>query len=87
MEAIYAHHVLHGLATFETMPPQASELEARRETVVLAGTAGRQTDPSPITCARVDAEGPLGNSFWCRSPLSGMPRRTNDQQATAGTPQ
>lgn len=39
VEAIYAHHVLQGLATFETMPPPASELEARRETVVSAGNS------------------------------------------------
>lgn len=29
VQAIYAHHVLHGLATFEEEPPTAGELNAR----------------------------------------------------------
>lgn len=37
VQAIYAHHVLHGLATFEEEPPTAGELNARRESVVAAG--------------------------------------------------
>jgi L-amino acid N-acyltransferase YncA len=37
VQAIYAHHVRYGLATFEEEPPTASELNARRETVVTAG--------------------------------------------------
>lgn len=37
VQAIYAHHVLHGLATFEEMPPPASELNTRREAVIAAG--------------------------------------------------
>ena len=35
--AIYAHHVLHGLATFEEVPPSVEELTARRQAVVAAG--------------------------------------------------
>jgi phosphinothricin acetyltransferase len=34
IERIYAHHVLHGLATFEEIPPDAAELAARREDVL-----------------------------------------------------
>ncbi len=37
IQAIYAHHVLHGLATFEEVPPTATDLNARREAVVAAG--------------------------------------------------
>ena len=37
VQAIYAHHVLTGLATFEETPPTVSELKARRETAVAAG--------------------------------------------------
>ena len=35
--AIYGHHVLHGLGTFEEDPPLASEIESRRASVVDAG--------------------------------------------------
>jgi len=35
--AIYAHHVLHGLATFEEVPPSAGELLARRAAIMQAG--------------------------------------------------
>ena len=37
IQAIYAHHVLHGLATFEEVPPTTAEMAARRQTVVDAG--------------------------------------------------
>jgi phosphinothricin acetyltransferase len=37
IQAIYAHHVLHGLATFEEVPPSADELAARRAAVVALG--------------------------------------------------
>lgn len=37
VRAIYVHHVLHGLATFEEEPPTAGELNARRESVIGAG--------------------------------------------------
>ncbi|HEY0958599.1 MAG TPA: GNAT family N-acetyltransferase [Novosphingobium sp.] len=35
--AIYAHHVLHGTATFETEPPDAAEIAARMEKVAASG--------------------------------------------------
>jgi phosphinothricin acetyltransferase len=34
---IYAHHVLHGLASFEEVPPDAAELAARRKEVLTHG--------------------------------------------------
>jgi L-amino acid N-acyltransferase YncA len=37
IQAIYAHHVLHGLATFEEVPPSLPEMTERRATVVKAG--------------------------------------------------
>lgn len=37
IQAIYAHHVLHGLATFEEVPPSVEELGARRAAVLGAG--------------------------------------------------
>jgi L-amino acid N-acyltransferase YncA len=35
--AIYAHHVLHGLASFEIEPPSAEEMAQRRETILAGG--------------------------------------------------
>jgi phosphinothricin acetyltransferase len=35
--AIYAHHVLHGSATFETVPPEAAEIAARMARIADAG--------------------------------------------------
>jgi len=35
--AIYAHHVLHGLGTFEETPPSAAEMAARRTAVLAQG--------------------------------------------------
>lgn len=37
VQAIYATHVLHGLATFEEIPPDLAEMNARREAVLAAG--------------------------------------------------
>ena len=37
IQAIYAHHVLHGLATFEEVPPSVSEIAQRRAAVLTAG--------------------------------------------------
>ncbi len=34
MQAIYAHHVLHGTGTFETEPPSVADLSARRADVL-----------------------------------------------------
>lgn len=35
--AIYAHHVLHGTGTFETEPPSAADMAARRTDVLSKG--------------------------------------------------
>lgn len=37
IQAIYAHHVLHGLATFEETPPPVEEMLSRRAAVLAAG--------------------------------------------------
>ena len=37
IRAIYAHHVLHGLASFEEQPPDAAELRRRRADVLARG--------------------------------------------------
>jgi phosphinothricin acetyltransferase len=37
IQAIYAHHVLHGLASFEETPPGVAELMARRAAVLAQG--------------------------------------------------
>ncbi|MCZ0735766.1 GNAT family N-acetyltransferase [Phreatobacter sp. AB_2022a] len=37
VQAIYAHHVLHGLATFEETPPSVDEMLSRRSAVLAAG--------------------------------------------------
>lgn len=37
IQAIYAHHVLHGLASFEEMPPDAAELAKRRDALLAQG--------------------------------------------------
>jgi len=34
---IYAHHVLHGTASFETEPPDAAEIARRRDDVLIRG--------------------------------------------------
>lgn len=44
---IYAHHVLHGLASFETVPPSRDELAARRAAVLELGL--------PFLVAKIDA--------------------------------
>lgn len=35
--AIYAHHVMHGTASFEEIPPDLEEMKKRREAVLAAG--------------------------------------------------
>lgn len=37
VQEIYAHHVLHGLASFEETPPSVDEMTARRATVLKLG--------------------------------------------------
>jgi len=37
IQAIYAHHVLHGLGTFETEPPDGNEIRARYSQITAGG--------------------------------------------------
>jgi len=37
VQAIYAHHVLHGLASFEEVPPSVEELTRRRAEILARG--------------------------------------------------
>lgn len=37
VQAIYAHHVLHGLGTFEEVPPPLEDIKARYGAIVAAG--------------------------------------------------
>lgn len=37
IQAIYAHHVLHGVASFEEVPPDVAELDRRRADIVARG--------------------------------------------------
>lgn len=37
VQAIYAHHVLHGTASFEEIPPDLAEMQRRRDAVLAAG--------------------------------------------------
>ncbi|KQO14359.1 GCN5 family acetyltransferase [Acidovorax sp. Leaf76] len=37
IQALYAHHVLHGLASFEEVPPGVDDLRARHAAVLAAG--------------------------------------------------
>ncbi len=37
IQSIYAHHVMHGLGTFETEPPDAHEMQARMAQITGAG--------------------------------------------------
>jgi phosphinothricin acetyltransferase len=48
IQAIYAHHVLHGLASFEEVPPTIDELLARRASVIAMGL--------PYLAAELDGE-------------------------------
>jgi L-amino acid N-acyltransferase YncA len=51
IQGIYAHHVLHGLASFEETPPDAAELARRWRAVIDAGL--------PYLCAT----GPAGSAI------------------------
>jgi phosphinothricin acetyltransferase len=37
LAAIYGHHVLHGLGTFEEVPPSAADMETRRRAIIDLG--------------------------------------------------
>lgn len=54
LAAIYAHHVLHGTATFEEVPPTPAEMATRLATVQGRGW--------PWLVA-ADADGPLGYAY------------------------
>jgi L-amino acid N-acyltransferase YncA len=51
IQRIYAHHVLHGLASFEETPPDAAELTQRWRAIADAGL--------PYLCATEDVGGAL----------------------------
>jgi len=44
IQAIYAHHVLHGLGSFEEVPPDVAELNRRRHEVMARGLPYRVAD-------------------------------------------
>jgi phosphinothricin acetyltransferase len=54
IQRIYAHHVLHGLASFEETPPEVAEMTRRWTAIVEAGL--------PYVCA-VEREALLGYAY------------------------
>ena len=55
MQAIYAHHVLHGTASFEEEPPPLAEMRRRRADVLARGLpylVAEVTARSPATATR-----------------------------------
>jgi L-amino acid N-acyltransferase YncA len=48
IQALYAHHVLHGIATFEEVPPTVAEMAERRAAVLKAGL--------PYLAAEIDGQ-------------------------------
>ena len=55
IQAIYAHHVLHGTGTFEDMPPSVEEMTSRYEEVAARGWAW---------LVAADASGVLGYAYY-----------------------
>ncbi len=55
MQAIYAHHVLHGTGTFEEEPPSVEEMTARFHKVV---------DRGYVWLVATDATGVLGFGYY-----------------------
>ena len=55
MQAIYAHHVLHGTGTFEEEPPSVEDMAARFHKVVDCGS---------IWLVATDASGVLGFGYY-----------------------
>src|ERR1700677_1601123 len=55
IQAIYAHHVLHGTGTFEEEPPSVEEMTARFRKVV---------DRGYVWLVAVDATGVLGYGYY-----------------------
>lgn len=57
VQSIYAHEVLHGLTTFEEIPPTTEELLSRREEILSQGL--------PFLCAELDGR-VVGYSYATR---------------------
>ncbi len=57
MQAIYAHHVLHGTGTFENVPPSVEEMTAEFQAVAASGGAW---------LIAADATGVLGYAYYAR---------------------
>ncbi len=57
IQAIYAHHVLTGLASFEEVPPDVAEMAARRQKVIGRGL------PYLVAEAADEAGGVLGYAY------------------------
>ena len=55
IQAIYAHHVLHGLASFEEVPPDTPELTRRWRAIIDAGL--------PYLCAADEAGAIVGYAY------------------------
>ncbi len=80
IQAIYAHHVMHGLASFEEKPPDVVELRARRESILALGLPylvaevdGRVAGYSYATLYRSRSayRHTLENSVYVREDVSG----------------
>ena len=52
LAAIYAHHVLHGTASYETVPPGAAEFAARLAKVQASGGPWLVPKNCPVTKSR-----------------------------------
>lgn len=65
---IYAHHVLHGTASWETEPPDAAEIAARLSKVLEAGwpwLVARSPDDAVIGYAYAAQYNPRAGYRWC----------------------
>jgi phosphinothricin acetyltransferase len=80
IRAIYAHHVLHGLASFEEAPPDAAEIDRRRADVLalrlpylVAESEGRVVGYSYATLYRTRSayRHTLENSVYVREGMQG----------------
>ena len=57
IQAIYAHHVLHGAGTFEEVPPTVEEIAARMDKIAKSGWAW---------LVAADATGVLGYAYYAQ---------------------
>lgn len=57
IQAIYAHHVLHGAGTFEEVPPSVEEMQARYDAIVARGWS---------YLVGTDATGVLGYAYYAQ---------------------